>query len=96
MKQCTIVDWATHEKLIVFLIVNLTYYLYSFCFSELCATMVLNNQPKMNYKDYIRSINMFLIKNQVTVNLRKSVENLLLFRWEYNENTTIIGKVTVR
>lgn len=91
MKQSTIVEWVTHEKLISFIILNLAYYVYSFCFSELCATMVINNQHRLNYKDYIRSMNAYLIKNQVNMNLRKRVEQLLHFRWEYNENVTILG-----
>lgn len=91
MKQSTIIEWVTHEKLISLLLLNLAYYLYSFCFSELCATMVINNQHRLNYKDYIRSMNVYLIKNQVNINLRKRVAQLLHFRWEYNENITILG-----
>lgn len=91
LKQSAIIEWVTHEKLIMFILLNIAYYVYSFCFSELCATMVMNNQHRLNYKDYIRSMNAYLIKNQVDTNLRRRVANLLHFRWEYNENVTVLG-----
>lgn len=91
LKQSAIIEWVTYEKLIMLILLNIAYYVYSLCFSELCATMVMNNQHRLNYRDYIRSMNAYLIKNQVDSNLRKRVANLLHFRWEYNENVTVLG-----
>lgn len=93
MKQNAIIEWVTHEKVILFALLNVTYYLYTFCFSELCATMVQNNQHRLNYKDYIKSMNLFLFKNQVNRALRQRVARLLTFRWEYNENVTVLGNL---
>lgn len=92
MKQSTIIEWTTHEKIITFAILTISYYIYSFCFSEFCAIMVLNDQHKLNYKDYIKSVKSFMITSKVDKKLQKRVEALLVFRWEYNENIAIFGE----
>lgn len=91
MKQCTVVEWVTYEKVIRFVVLNLSYYMYGFCFSSLCATMVINNQHRLNYKDYIRTISTYFIKNKVHLELRKRAAAYLHFSWEYNENAKIFG-----
>lgn len=46
---------------------------------------------RLNYQDYMRTINEFLIKSRVNEYLCKRAADLMRFRWEYNENTTIFG-----
>lgn len=91
MKQSSIVEWVTYEKFIMFLVLNVSYFMYAFCFSALCASLVINNQYRVNYKEYMRTVNMYLNRNRVDIDLCKRAANLLKFRWEYNENVKTFG-----
>lgn len=91
IKQCTMIEWVIHDQIIMFALLSVAYYLYGFCFSSLCATMVLNNQHKLNYKDYMKTISLYFIKNKVHPELCTRAAKHLLFRWELNENTEVFG-----
>lgn len=87
------IEYVLHEMILMHIVINIGYYLFSFCFAELCATFLVRMQEKLKYKEYIRLSKLYLAQNKIPVKLRQQVADIRQFRWFYNESTEVLGKL---
>lgn len=95
IKQSYIVEFMMHEKILRHILVFLAYCTFSLFFSEICAAMVLSLEETQNYREYIASMKVFLRRCGINQYLRKQVSAVIEFKWAYNKNVAVIGKITV-
>lgn len=89
------VEYVLHEVIVIHLVMNIGYYLFSFCFAELCATFLVRQQDKLKYKEYIRASQMYLVRNKIPAHLKQQVSEIRQFHWFYSQNTVVFGRRSI-
>lgn len=84
--------YTSVELLLQYATTMVGYYMFTYCISELCATVFVRKQEEFKYKEYICTIDRYMKQNKINTALQMRVKNLLKFQWYYNENITPLGE----
>lgn len=71
------------------------YIFLSFCFSEFCALFVLRSKHENEYKGEMLGLRIYLFNLHLPKALFRKLQDYLIFMWQFNENTVVLGKDSV-